>query len=1302
MKPSFAADHNRMGRVLSYCAVVLSVLCVCFSVHADVVKLANKWNVAVAFVTGALGGAVAQAAGRSLRSADGFCMWQPFRGGLSFVLLQYFGWLFYGVALMMFLILFNSHSRANIKGGTLSSVGLLASAAVLTLLASVPYFKPLARSSIDDLRLIKKDNLVAIACIVSGLAFSLLVEIKFERLVEYDYGLRASILALMVVAAVFVVVVGKHRYRGQKIFHPFQGGFYFVLMQSSGWAGYAVGVSLFISVAFDEQALPGILLSVAVLLSSSLVLLILSLDCFHEVEATKRLLRKLRLTPEMVACVLIGLVATATNIILDLAWQQQSFLSIFSVACHVLVAPSLHVFSSHVHKKYYLWQPFCGGPRFVLLQGIGWTLYAVSHVLVVLAVANNVRLLVGASSLFVFLSDSVICVSLTFFVPEEDERSGPLASPLHRLRGSADDMMMHGEIVTSLLMIIGGSISLITVDWYSLPPIFSKWLVCLFSMVLVLLSYGVAHLSGRRIHASYRLIHPFHGGPDHVVLQTVGWTIWGTLLAIFSVLEINLAVAPDHVLPGAITASTLLAVFGYCILAASVPLFQDDDQSTLPRINRICRVSLEVPSNPDEQEKWRSAAAEASRLLPLLESPELRQVLRSLVDEVEVAASRVATTSFVSARDQGFGAMSLAVVLSCASLVLLIICEILSVLLEASRRAAVIAPLAVCSSTALIMAWLLTHGVAGQRRFPETYRWWMPFSGGFNFALMQTVAWAFCSLHLATLSVIMFSLWVGLQLYIGSYVVLGFFGFTCQMLLVMSLSKFDPAAVRPTTGRPSVRGAPSFLSRNSEWFVGSLLTIFALCTLAAADAELVTFSLPMAPVIFCGTLALVLAVPLGWVSVMKSRSTLGHVAAATETTDRLSLVTEVFACTVIAVTLLQRMIFSWGNHWYVICLCCAAVVHHVGLLLTIVWNEQRSLYIVALELYAEFVTFAIYSFHYVVVGSFVYVGFFVDLSYASVSFFIAVNLLSYNSSVAVRTVQIFCTVVVLVEGLRGVIGPLLFLCPVLLYCCLYKSDALWDRSRFRPAFSSRASCFWECAARYFSLSVVSELDDGDAGKPMLFGFHPHGVCPYTSMWGTHCMAWRAAGLPVPVVHASSFLLSVPIVRDVLLALGVVDCSVTALRHTLGASMCALVVPGGLQEALQRSPPTERISLIVKNKGMFRLALQQGIGIVPVFCFGEVDIISGLPLPSFQMWAKRRLGVTYPQLPHGRLLLPLPRRQPVTVVVGSCIPVPKVPFPTPAEVDKLHGEYYAHLTDLFERHKAHCGVPDAQLILTDYL
>jgi hypothetical protein len=79
-----------------------------------------------------------------------------------------------------------------------------------------------------------------------------------------------------------------------------------------------------------------------------------------------------------------------------------------------------------------------------------------------------------------------------------------------------------------------------------------------------------------------------------------------------------------------------------------------------------------------------------------------------------------------------------------------------------------------------------------------------------------------------------------------------------------------------------------------------------------------------------------------------------------------------------------------------------------------------------------------------------------------------------------------------------------------------------------------------------------------------------------------------------------------------------------------------------------------------------------------------------------LWAKSRLGITYPQLPHGRLLLPIPRRLPIYVAVGEGIVVDAILDPRPVDVEALHREYYVALRELFERHKVAAGYPNSVL------
>lgn len=136
--------------------------------------------------------------------------------------------------------------------------------------------------------------------------------------------------------------------------------------------------------------------------------------------------------------------------------------------------------------------------------------------------------------------------------------------------------------------------------------------------------------------------------------------------------------------------------------------------------------------------------------------------------------------------------------------------------------------------------------------------------------------------------------------------------------------------------------------------------------------------------------------------------------------------------------------------------------------------------------------------------------------------------------------------------------------------------------------------------------------------------------------------------------------------------------------------------GGAQEAINARP--RNYTLILKGrKGFVRAAMMTGTSIVPLFSFGEVDIFDqvdsepGTKWHSFREYVKRFTGIL-PCAFYGRGLLQhsfglIPRRRPITTVVGAPIEVEKIDNPTAEQVDKLHGIYCDKLRYLFNDHKA---------------
>lgn len=195
----------------------------------------------------------------------------------------------------------------------------------------------------------------------------------------------------------------------------------------------------------------------------------------------------------------------------------------------------------------------------------------------------------------------------------------------------------------------------------------------------------------------------------------------------------------------------------------------------------------------------------------------------------------------------------------------------------------------------------------------------------------------------------------------------------------------------------------------------------------------------------------------------------------------------------------------------------------------------------------------------------------------------------------------------------------------------------------------------------------------------------------------------------PRLCTLNFHFFVPVFREVALGWGLMsakkksilnaltqshDSEATCNRDGRTANAVGIVV-GGAQEALLSRPGSYRL-ILKKRKGFCKIALETGASIVPVFSFNESDVYDqpsnepGTRLRRFQDWVKKWTGVA-PACFIGRGFFQysygiIPRRVPVTTVVGVPIDVPKIAKPTQKEIDDLHEKYTKQLVRLFEDNK----------------
>jgi len=267
-------------------------------------------------------------------------------------------------------------------------------------------------------------------------------------------------------------------------------------------------------------------------------------------------------------------------------------------------------------------------------------------------------------------------------------------------------------------------------------------------------------------------------------------------------------------------------------------------------------------------------------------------------------------------------------------------------------------------------------------------------------------------------------------------------------------------------------------------------------------------------------------------------------------------------------------------------------------------------------------------------------------------------------------------------------------------------DRQADSSGVRFVRAMRQLPFWRVLAEYFPvrLHVSSELDP--KGN-YLFGYHPHGVIGVGALltFATEATGFYEAfpGLDLRLLTLS-INFKFPFTREVLMALGVNSVTKTSVMRNLtrkpGASVA--IVVGGAAEALDARPGWATLTL-ARRKGFVKMALRTGASLVPVFAFGENDIFEQVENPeggrlrSFQLYIKQLIGITPPAF-YGRSLSRgiwrrifgrkgvLPKREPIEVVVGKPIAVPKVSDPSPELVDKYHNMYTESLKELYELHR----------------
>jgi hypothetical protein len=243
---------------------------------------------------------------------------------------------------------------------------------------------------------------------------------------------------------------------------------------------------------------------------------------------------------------------------------------------------------------------------------------------------------------------------------------------------------------------------------------------------------------------------------------------------------------------------------------------------------------------------------------------------------------------------------------------------------------------------------------------------------------------------------------------------------------------------------------------------------------------------------------------------------------------------------------------------------------------------------------------------------------------------------------------------------------------------------------------------------YHGGTVIREGPPLDKTKQFLFAMAPHGVFGVCRGFSGGS-AWRTLFEGITARWGSfggAFYL--PGVREFSLCSGCLDASRGVLTRAIQRGENVILLPGGEKEMmLTDGESTETQLVLADRKGFVRLAVQNGMDIVPGFCFGEKWVHKAVRLPKVvrsYLYRKLRLAGVVLIGRWGVTFLGKVEKadgSPLTLgfVWGKPVEVEQMAEPTEAYVDEVHAKYVAAIQDIFERRKREFGYSaDEKLVI----
>ena len=234
---------------------------------------------------------------------------------------------------------------------------------------------------------------------------------------------------------------------------------------------------------------------------------------------------------------------------------------------------------------------------------------------------------------------------------------------------------------------------------------------------------------------------------------------------------------------------------------------------------------------------------------------------------------------------------------------------------------------------------------------------------------------------------------------------------------------------------------------------------------------------------------------------------------------------------------------------------------------------------------------------------------------------------------------ILCSILALAFQWPSMKFAFLFSMPVLISAVIPPMASPWLLNKLSPMLD------------YFEYDQIIEDSPADVrenmrkGQSYILAVQPHGVISLCGM----CSAVRAdkefqGTVPTGVASA---LLKTPILKHVMGVFNLISASKSSLKKQFkkgGIEGSVVLYVGGMAELFLSSVEEETLYL-KKRKGFIKLALQEGVDVVPLYLFGNTTVLSVIKTGLLaNLSRKLQISMTYFW---GKWLLPIPRDEKVS-------------------------------------------------------